>query len=178
MDTENSHEPHAFFSLFPTTPAIATYGLEPSGYWDVEHKEPIDLVVEVLHTLAATSDVRPTPSEVKSKEEMTRARLDRGELRANCWLATDQSGNSRKHVAAWAVDFASSMEMMKVALVESYIGKKYGKIALRVWRVMDEKGKMDEKTVSAAGGQPTATQVSLTIWTWPAFTRIRSARPS
>ena len=50
--------------------------------------------------------------------------------------------------AKWIVDYAILGRAMKRATVESIIRDKIGDKALRCWRIMEAKGKLDEKHVS------------------------------
>lgn len=153
---------HAFFTLFPPQALDASKGIERSGQWQLEDKDPLDLVIEVLHSLANTPDGRLKPAAVPSREDLVEAKLDKSNLRSGSWLKTEMSGNSRRNnVAGWAVDFTSAYEMIKISLVETYIRKRFrteeGLMtpALRVWRALDERGRLDEKTVSRATEQKT-----------------------
>jgi DNA-directed RNA polymerase III subunit RPC3 len=49
--------------------------------------------------------------------------------------------------AKWVVNFGTLGKAMKRALVESLIKEKLGQTAIRCWRIMDAKGKLDEKHV-------------------------------
>lgn len=153
-DEEMLSNQHAFFTLFPQVPLNATKGIERSGQWQLEDKDALDLVIEVLHSLANTPDGRWKPSAIPSKEDLIESRLDKSNLKSGSWLKTEMSGSSRRNnVAGWAVDFTSSYEMIKVSLVETFIKKTFRTdeglmtSALRVWRALDERGRMDEKTV-------------------------------
>ena len=148
LDENQDQDQHLFFSLFPKVAVPSSLGLEPSGSFVLEDKSPIDLVSEVLHSLASTSDSRPSPYEIIDPDTLLKARLSRAELRGTNWLRPDYSGSSKRTVAGWSVDFTESNEYLKVGLVENYIRKKWGKYALRVWKAIDEKSKVDEKAVS------------------------------
>lgn len=153
-DDDNPLE-HAFYTLFPREALNATKGLERSGSWQLEDKDALDLIIEVLHSLANTPDDRPKPSHLQYTDEVFEAKLDKSTLRSGSWLKTEMSGNSRKNnVAGWAVDFTSSYQMIKYALVETFVKKRFRRddgsqtAAMRVWRALDERGRLDEKSVS------------------------------
>lgn len=54
--------------------------------------------------------------------------------------------------AKWAVDWAMLGKAMKRSLVEAIIRDKLGDKAIRCWRILEAKGKLEEKHVRAQGG--------------------------
>lgn len=98
----------------------------------------------MLHSLLNTSDARP-------KYDST-TDIKKNDAKPPSWLLLEGDINPRTSAHGlsskkWAVDFASSYVMMKEALLESYIKRKFGKLPYRIWRIVDEKGKMEEKQV-------------------------------
>lgn len=51
--------------------------------------------------------------------------------------------------AKWAVDWAMLGKAMKRSLVEAVIRDKLGDKAIRCWRILEAKGKLEEKHVRA-----------------------------
>lgn len=144
---------HAFYTLFPSHPIQATFGLEPTGRWAPDSKEPVDLLNEMVHHLHNTADARPKL--VAFSEEHRKFSLLPEEVRANSWLSCSDPNAARQDWTnlsggrlSWAVDFAMAHEKLKIGLVESYLLSRFGKEATRLWRILDAKGKMEEKQVS------------------------------
>jgi len=154
------HEQHAYYTLFPGAPIPATLGLEPTGRWHLEAKEPHDLVNEMLHLLHSTADSRPKLEALSDQHK--RFAIAPDELRANSWLHCSDTAAAQHdypHVlnsrVSWAVDFAMAHDTLKLGLVETYVRKRFGKEALRVWRIVNDKGKLEEKHIAKTAMLPT-----------------------
>lgn len=140
---------HAFFSVFPAEDGEVTKGMEPTGLWSAQDKGALDLVNEVMHHLHGTSDARPKVGSLEG-DTLSKARLDGAFARPNSWLASDYNDAQFKSLRArqhWAVDYHSAGEIVKLGLVETYIMQQFGKEARRIWKALDERGKMEEKQV-------------------------------
>lgn len=140
---------HAFYTVFPQDEVVATKGLESSGSWSAMEKSPLDLVNDVLHHLHSSNDARPKLGNLDGNE-LVKAKLDRAEPRQNSWLVSDYKDGKLNNLLArshWAVDYLSAGEIIKIGLLESYINSQFGKHARRIWKALDEKGKIDEKQV-------------------------------
>jgi hypothetical protein len=141
---------HAFFSVFPQQDVEATKGLEPSGSWSAQDKAALDLVNDVMHHLHGTGDARPKFGSLEG-EALISAKMDRAYARQKSWLISDDNDSKTTRLAQrqhWAVDYMSAGEMVKMGLVETYILQHFGRQARRIWKALDEKGKMEEKQVS------------------------------
>lgn len=140
---------HAFFSVFPEEDGEVTKGMEPTGLWSAQDKGALDLVNEVMHHLHGTSDARPKIGSLEG-DALSKARLDGAFARPNSWLASDYNDAQFKNLRArqhWAVDYYSAGEIVKLGLIETYILQRFGKEARRIWKALDERGKMEEKQV-------------------------------
>lgn len=141
---------HAFFSVFPDQDDDVTKGMEQNGRWSAQDKAPLDLVNEVLHHLHGSGDARPKLGTLEGPE-LGEARLDGAYARPNSWLVSDANDAKIKSIMSrqhWAVDYLSAGEIVKTGLLETYILQQFGRQARRVWKAVDEKGKMEEKQVS------------------------------
>lgn len=65
--------------------------------------------------------------------------------------------------AKWAVDWAMLGKAMKRSLVEAVIRDKLGDKAIRCWRILEAKGKLEEKHVRAKGGLCLVSVSALTL---------------
>lgn len=140
---------HAFFSVFPQEDGEVTKGMEHTGMWSASDKSALDLVNEVLHHVHGTGDARPKLGSLEGSD-LAEARLDGAYTRPNSWLVSDYNDTKVKSLMSrqhWAVDYLSAGEIVKLGLIEAYILQQFGKQARRIWKAVDEKGKMEEKQV-------------------------------
>lgn len=117
--------------------------------WSAADKGALDLVNEVLHHLHGTGDARPKLGSLEGSS-LNDARLDGAYARPNSWLVSDYNDAKVKSIMTrqhWAVDYLSAGEIIKLGLLETYIVQQFGKQARRIWKALDEKGKMEEKQV-------------------------------
>ena len=152
---DHSKDPHdhSYMQLFPSLHIIATKGLESSGFWHLGDKQPIHLIYEVLQCMSNSSDARDKfgrpdsslrsegPAETCAKRQqwlIQRKSISPGSMPSSYVLDETE----------WAADFASASEHLKVEALADYIKCKFGIHALRIWRIVDEKGMMEEKQVS------------------------------
>ena len=140
---------HPIAALFPKTQITASFGFEPSGSWNREEKEPSHLVSEVLHTLSNTADWRDLRHELPDGQG-NYAKIDRSAVKPHTWIKPSrrmEQPGSPEYNCQWSVNLAFAHEELKLALLEGYLKQKFDKHSFRIWRAIDERGKMDEKQV-------------------------------
>lgn len=147
------HSPLTCHTLYRLASAGPVSLSEISRAYDALHREHPERWLDVSRAFAPTSlpgdDAFP-PAKKKSITFILHvcevlAGIDQwGMSTREMFLRQDGEGQHAK----WIVDYAILGRAMKRATVESIIRDKIGDKALRCWRIMEAKGKLDEKHAS------------------------------
>jgi hypothetical protein len=139
-------------SVFIPETQVVTPGFRGAQSWDVHRQNSLFLVREICDDMAYSADAPESepdeaeeegPKLKKSKKAQEDKDLKAGPKRTNeAWLErVDATGG------IWRLHFHAIHRCLKRALVYGIVEQEHGKESIRVMRILDTWGRLDEKTV-------------------------------
>lgn len=119
-------------------------GVEASGTWSSTSQNTPYLVSELCERMAYTDD----QSHLTSLRKEDDAAFDKKKKFAWISKVDTNSSYSAKGNEAWQVDFFACHLALKQAMAYAIVGHKLGKETVRVMRILDTHGRLEEKHVS------------------------------
>lgn len=136
-------------SAFVSSCIVPTH-VEESGTWTSASQNTLYLVAELCERMAYTDDMAHLTN-LRRDDDPMEAAADRPAKRDCCFLTKVENTSAyggAKGNEGWKVDFFASHLALRKALVQGVVQHRLGRETVRVMRILDEHGRLEEKHVS------------------------------